>query len=207
MRISALLALLPMFSAILTANAQQPAITKVDLASGSHVIVFRHGATDDSQRDVYPFKFEDLSAQRLLNEKGRETARQIGADLKKSGVPIGNVFTSRLNRALETGKLISGREAVAEDALTDSGAGNPSSMANPTGDNAQAGRSMREVIDRVPINGTNTLVVTHKTNITDAFGKEFADIREGEAIVLKSSQEQPPKILGRVQAAGWATLP
>jgi bisphosphoglycerate-dependent phosphoglycerate mutase len=39
-----------------------------------------------------------------------QTARQIGADLKKSGVPIGNVFTSRLHRAVETGKLISGRE-------------------------------------------------------------------------------------------------
>jgi phosphohistidine phosphatase SixA len=196
-----------MFSAILTVNAQQPAITKADLASGSHVIVFRHGATDDSQRDVYPFKFEDLSAQRLLNEKGRETARQIGADLKKSGVPIGNVFTSRLHRAVETGKLISGKEAVAEEALTDSGAGNPSSMANPTGTNAEAGRSMRELIDRAPINGTNTLVVTHKTNITDAFGKEFSDVREGEAIVLKSSQGQPAKVLGRVQASEWATLP
>jgi len=207
MRMRAFLALLPILSFIAPAHAQQSAITKTNLASGMHVIVFRHGATDDSQRDVYPFRFNDLSAQRLLSEKGRTTARQIGADLKMIGVPIGNVHTSRLNRAVETGKLISGKDVVAEDALTDSGAGNPSSMANPTGKNVQAGREMREVIDRSPVNGTNTLVVTHKTNITDAFGKEFADIREGEAIVLKSSPGQPAKLLGRVQASEWTALP
>ena len=207
MKNSAFLSLFPILSIISNAHAEPPVISKAGLASGSHVIVLRHGATDDSQRDIYPFKFDDRSAQRLLSEKGRETARQIGADLRKNGVPIGNVLTSRLNRAVETARLISGTEVVAEDALTDSGAGNPSSMANPAGKNVQAGRSMREVIDRAPIDGTNTLVVTHKTNIADAFGKEFADIREGEAIVLKSSTGQPAKILGRVQASEWATLP
>jgi hypothetical protein len=49
-----------------------------DLKSGGYVIVFRHGATDESQRDAYPFKFDDMSAQRQLSGKGRETARQIG---------------------------------------------------------------------------------------------------------------------------------
>jgi phosphohistidine phosphatase SixA len=201
----AVLALVPLLLA--SANAQQPAITKADLATGAHVIVFRHGATDDSQRDVYPFRFDDLSAQRLLSEKGRATARQLGSDLTKIGIPIGIVYTSRLNRAVETGKLISGMEVTPEDALTDSGAGNPSSMANPTGTNAKAGREMRQLIDRSPANGTNTLLVTHKTNITDAFGKEFADIREGEAVVLKFLPGQPAKVLGRVQAAEWASLP
>jgi phosphohistidine phosphatase SixA len=207
MRISLLLAALPTFAVILMADAQQTAVTRASLASGAHVIVLRHGATDDSRRDVYPFKFDDLSAQRLLSEKGRDTARQIGADFRTIGLPIGNVFTSRLNRAVETGSLISGADVVAEDALTDSGAGNPSSMANPSGKNVQAGRGIRQVVDRAPKSGTNTLIVTHKTNIADAFGKEFADIREGEAIVLKSSPDQPAKLLGRIQALEWSTLP
>jgi hypothetical protein len=93
MRISLLLAALPTFAVILMADAQQTAITRASLASGAHVIVLRHGATDDSRRDVYPFKFDDLSAQRLLSEKGRDTARQIGADFRTIGLPIGNVFT------------------------------------------------------------------------------------------------------------------
>ena len=34
------------------------------LKSGGYVIVFRHGATDESQKDVYPFKFDFMSAHR-----------------------------------------------------------------------------------------------------------------------------------------------
>lgn len=207
MRTSLLLAVLSSFAAILTANAQQPTITRASLASGGYVLVLRHGATDDSQRDVYPFKFDDLSAQRLLSEKGRDTARQIGVDLRMIGIPIGHVFTSRLNRAVQTGTLIARADVVPEDALTDSGAGKASSMANPSGANVQAGRGVRRIVDRAPTSGTNTLVVTHKTNIADAFGKEYADIREGEAIILSSSPDQPAKIVGRVQASEWSTLP
>jgi bisphosphoglycerate-dependent phosphoglycerate mutase len=70
------------------------------LKSGGYVIVFRHGATDESQKDIFPFNFEDMSAQRQLNDKGRNTARDIGASLAKLGVPIGDVYTSRLNRAV-----------------------------------------------------------------------------------------------------------
>ena len=36
------------------------------LKQGGHVIVFRHVETDESQKDVYPFKFDDMSAQRQI---------------------------------------------------------------------------------------------------------------------------------------------
>ena len=49
------------------------------LKQGGYVLVFRHTATDDTQKDVYPFKFDDMRAQRQLSEKGRDAARQIGA--------------------------------------------------------------------------------------------------------------------------------
>ena len=31
------------------------------LKDGGDVIVFRHGATHDSQKDIYPFKFDDMT--------------------------------------------------------------------------------------------------------------------------------------------------
>ena len=71
------------------------------LKQGGHVIVFRHGATDDDQKDIYPLNFEDMKAQRQLNEKGRDMARQIGTAIKKLGIPVGEVYTSRLNRAID----------------------------------------------------------------------------------------------------------
>jgi hypothetical protein len=86
------------------------------LKQGGHVIVFRHGATDDSQKDIYPLNFDDMKAQRQLSEKGRDMARQIGTAIKKLGIPIGEIYTSRLNRAIETGKLLSDKEVRPVDA-------------------------------------------------------------------------------------------
>jgi phosphohistidine phosphatase SixA len=173
------------------------------LRDGGHVLVFRHGATDESQKDVYPFKFDDMTAQRQLSEKGRDMAREVGAALKKLGVPIGEVYTSRLNRAVETGKLLGGKGVSPVDALTDSGAGSASAMANPDGKNARAGSAVRDLVNAPPKAGLNNLAVTHKTNVADAFGKEFSDIREGEALVYKISASGPAVLVGRVQAGEW----
>jgi phosphohistidine phosphatase SixA len=173
------------------------------LKDGGYVIVFRHGATDDSQKDVYPFKFDDMSAQRQLSEKGRDLARELGAALRKLGVPIGEVYTSRLNRAVESGKLLGGKDVSPVDELTDSGAGSASAMANPDGKNAKAGRAVRDLVNAAPKPGVNNLAVTHKTNVADAFGKEVSDIREGEALVYKTSSSGPAALVARVQANEW----
>jgi phosphohistidine phosphatase SixA len=176
------------------------------LRGGGYVIVFRHGATDDSQKDVYPFKFDDMSAQRQLNDKGRAMARELGAAVAKLGVPIGEIYTSRLNRAIETGGLIGGKDVAPVDELTDSGAGSSSAMANPDGKNAKIGRAVRDLVNAPPKAGVNNLAVTHKTNVTDAFGKEFADIREGEALVYKTGASGPAAFVARVQASEWIAL-
>jgi len=173
------------------------------LKDGGYVLVFRHGATDDSQKDAYPFKFDDMTAQRQLSERGRNMARELGEALKKLGVPIGEVYTSQLNRAVESAKLLGGKDVFPVDALTDSGAGSLSAMANPDGKNAKAGRAVRDLVNAAPKPGVNNLAVTHKTNVADAFGKEFSDIREGEALVYKTSSSGPAALVARVQANEW----
>jgi phosphohistidine phosphatase SixA len=176
--------------------------TVAALRDGGYVIVLRHFATDDSQKDVYPFKYDDMSAQRQLSENGRETARALGAALRWLGIPIGVIYTSRLNRAVETGKLMTGRDVTALEVLSDSGAGSASAMANPEGRNAKAGAALRELVAAAPKPGTNNLVITHKTNIADAFGKEMSDIHEGEALVYKAGAPGAPPF-ARVAADTW----
>ncbi|MBR1131209.1 histidine phosphatase family protein [Bradyrhizobium iriomotense] len=173
------------------------------LQQGGYVLVFRHTATDDSQKDVYPFKFDDMGAQRQLSEKGRDAARQIGTAIKELAIPIGDVYTSRLNRAIEAAKLISGREVKPVDALTDSSNASASGMANPTGANAKAGQAVRQLVDTPPKAGTNTFLVTHKTNIADAFGKEAGDVQEGEAFVYRCGSSGPATFAGRIKLADW----
>ena len=172
------------------------------LKQGGYVLVFRHGATDDSQKDVYPFNFEDMKAQRQLSETGRDTARRIGAAIRKLGIPIGQIYTSRLNRAVETGKLLSGSEVRPVDALTDSGAGIASAMANPAGGNAGAGLVLRELVNAAPKAGSNIIIVTHKTNITDAFGKQVSDVGEGEALIYRPGGSAPSAV-SRVKPSFW----
>jgi phosphohistidine phosphatase SixA len=172
-----------------------------DLKQGGYVIVFRHVETDESQKDIYPFKFDDMSAQRQLSDKGRETARQIGRQLVVFKVPIGQIYTSKLNRAVETGKLISGKDVTPVAELTDSGAGNASAMARPGGGgNADLGQALRKLANATPKDGTNTIIVTHKTNIADGFGKDWNDVKEGEASVFKPGGADGPVLVGRIQA-------
>ncbi|WFU72675.1 MULTISPECIES: histidine phosphatase family protein [unclassified Bradyrhizobium] len=173
------------------------------LKQGGYVLVFRHTATDDSQKDVYPFKFDDMSAQRQLSEKGRDMARQIGAAIQERAIPIGDVYTSRLNRAIEAGRLITGKECKPVDALTDSSNASTSGMANPTAANAKAGAAVRQLVDQSPAPGTNTVLVTHKTNIADAFGKEAGEVQEGEAFVYRANGSGPATFVARVKSADW----
>jgi phosphohistidine phosphatase SixA len=173
------------------------------LKNGGYVLVLRHGATDDSQKDVTPFKFDDMTAQRQLNDTGRGMARELGQALKKLGVPIGEIYTSQLNRAVETGRLIGGKDVSPIEALTDSSAGSSSAMANPDGKNARIGRAVRDLVNTPPKAGLNNLAVTHKTNVADAFGKEFSDIREGEALVYKTGASGTAAFVARVQASEW----
>jgi len=171
------------------------------LKQGGYAIVFRHVATDDSQKDIYPFRFDDMKAQRQLSDKGRESARAIGASLKELGIPLGEIYTSKLNRAVETGKLIADKDVKPRDELTDSGAGSASKMANPEGDNEKIGRAIRELAG-APVTQVNSVLITHKTNIADAFGKSFADVAEGEALIFKPGRSGP-ELVARVTATEW----
>jgi phosphohistidine phosphatase SixA len=175
----------------------------LSLRGGGHVIVLRHFAADESQKDIYPFRFDDMTAQRQLSEKGRETAREVGAAIRKLGVPIGEIYTSKLNRAVETGRLMTGGDVSLLEALSDSGAGSASAMANPEGKNAKAGQALRDLVAAPPKAGANNLVITHKTNIADAFGKDLSDVREGEALIYKPGPSRPSVLITRVQASEW----
>src|SRR5258708_26319279 len=128
-------------------SAEDPRELVSALKQGGYVVLFRHVATDDSQKDIYPFDFDDMKAQRQLSEKGREIARQIRAAVKKLGIPVDETYTSRLNRAIETGKLLADKAARPSAAFTDSGAGSAAAMANPAGGDAKTRRAPRALVD------------------------------------------------------------
>jgi phosphohistidine phosphatase SixA len=192
------LALLWSLPASSTALAQAEWIAAV--RGGGHVIVFRHGATYQDQADTDPLNLKNVAQQRQLNDQGRELARAIGNDMRKLKIPVGQVQTSMFNRAVETGTLL-GFGAVTTTADVSEGG----LVVTPIENNRRAA-ALRKLAGTAPPAGSNVVVVSHKPNIMDAFGKDWFDIREGEASIFKPDGSGGYKLVARVQANEWAKL-
>ena len=170
------------------------------LRGGGHVIVFRHGATHADQADTDPLNITNVAKQRQLNDQGRALAREIGDALRKLQIPIGQVVTSQFNRAVETGTLLGFGAVTSTADITEGGL-----VVTPTENNRRAA-AMKKLAATAPPAGTNVVLVSHKPNILDAFGKDWFDIREGEASIFKPDGSGGTKFVARVQAADWSKL-
>ena len=167
------------------------------LKSGGYVIVIRHGATNRDQADTDPLNPENVAKQRLLSESGRQVAKQVGEAFKTLGIPIGKTFTSKFNRAVETGRLISSGEVAATFDLTEGGL-----VVTPI-ENDRRADALRKMAATMPEPGKNTLLVTHKPNILDAFGKDWFEVKEGEASIFQPDGTGKVSLVARVQAVEW----
>ena len=190
--------------AILPATAQSPSGT-VDgtlaaaLRSGGLVIVVRHGATFADQADTDPLNFDNVAAQRNLNDSGKALAKTFGEALRQIGVTVGRVYTSKYNRAYETAAL-AGFDSIEKTAdLTEGGL-----VVSPN-ENARRAEACRKMIATAPAPGTATILITHKPNILDALGKDWFDVKEGEASIFRP-EDGRATLIARVQMSDWPRI-
>jgi len=186
----------------LLAQAAEPRSIAASLREGGYVIVMRHGATDPGTADVEPLDLDDpasIPKQRQLSERGRQVAREIGAGFTALRIPLNDVYSSKFYRAIETARLVSGKEPIATTDVSQA-----EGLTDAEADRRAA--ALRRVAATPPAPGANTLVVTHKPNIVDAFGKSLFDVREGEASVFKPDGHGKFVLVERVQADRWAQL-
>ena len=169
------------------------------LRQGGYVIVFRHGATHADQADTDPLNPKNVAQQRQLHDAGRAKAREIGEALRKLTIPVAQVHTSVFNRAVETGSLMGFGEVKPSPDISEGGL-----VVTPTENNRRA-QALRKLAATVPPPGANIAVVTHKPNILDAFGKDWFEVREGEASVFKPDGDGY-KLVVRVQPDDWSKL-
>jgi broad specificity phosphatase PhoE len=168
-----------------------------ELQQGGYVIVFRHGATNRDQADTDPLNYDNIAQQRLLSEGGKKVAKQVGEAFKKLGIPLGKVYTSKFNRAVETAKLLSGGDVTASLDFTEGGL-----VVTPI-ENDRRAEVLKKMVGTMPEAGKNTLIVTHKPNILDAFGKDWFEVKEGESSVFKPDSAGKAILVARVQAVDW----
>jgi phosphohistidine phosphatase SixA len=170
------------------------------LREGGNVIVLRHGATHSDQVDAKPFDPTDVVHQRQLNDQGRATAKAMGEALNGLQVAVSEIRSSQYNRAVETATLLDLGEVSATAALNEGGT---TAMAQG---NADKGAVLRQLAATLPDTGTNVILVTHKPNIVGAFGKDWSDVSEGEATIVRPDSEGGFIVIARVLATDWARL-
>src|SRR6266700_1583062 len=169
------------------------------LRAGGYNIVVRHGATFSNQADTDPFNFDNIAKQRNLNDKGKALAKAFGDALRQARVPVGKVYTSKFNRAYETA-VIAGFTDIEKTAdLTEGGL-----VVSPNENNRRA-EAFRKLLGTAPQPGTNTILITHKPNIVDGLGKDWFDVKEGEASLFRP-ENGSYKLLARVQMDEWPRI-
>jgi phosphohistidine phosphatase SixA len=181
----------------LPALAQMPLAPAwiAELHAGGYVIVMRHAATHVDQVDAKPFDPADIAHQRQLTDEGRASAQVIGAVLREFKVPVFEVQTSLYHRAVETGTLLDVGKVNASDALTEGGM-----------EGGRQSAALRTLAATPPPTGTNVILVTHKPNIVGAFGKDWANVREGETSIFRPDGNGGFTLVARVPAGDWLWL-
>ena len=169
------------------------------LRAGGLVIVVRHGATFNDQADTDPFNFDNIAAQRNLNDKGKALPTAFGGAFRQIGIPIGKVYTSKFNRAYETAVLAGFKGIEKTTDLTEGGL-----VVSPN-ENSRRAEAFRKMLGVAPQAGTNTILITHKPNIVDALGKDWFEVKEGEASVFHP-ENGSYKLVARVQMDEWSRI-
>jgi broad specificity phosphatase PhoE len=129
----------------------------------------------------------------------RPAAAALGDAFRRIGVPVGKAYTSRFNRAYETAILAGFKQAEKISELTDAGPG------MLPAENAAHTEAFRKLLGTAPQPGTNTVLVTHKPNIVDALGKDWAEVKEGEASIFRPANGNYT-LVARVQMDDWSRI-
>jgi len=169
------------------------------LRAGGLVLIIRHGATRSDEADADPVDFDNIAAQRNLNDKGKAAAVALGEAFRRIGAPVGKVYTSRFNRAYETATLAGFKEIEKTPDLTyaKSAVSPDKNTTNP--------EAVRKMLGTAPQPGTNTVLITHTPNIVDALGKDWAEVKEGEASIFRPANGSYT-LVARVQMDDWPRI-
>jgi phosphohistidine phosphatase SixA len=199
--VTALVASIGLFSALVAApvaRADDKDIAQA-LRAGGLVLVVRHGATFPDQADTDPLNFDNIAAQRNLNDKGKALAKAFGDALRQAGVPVGKVYTSKYNRAYETAVLAGFKDIEKTIDLTEAG------MIVSPNENNRRSEAFRKMLATAPADHTNTIIITHQPNIVAALGKDWFEVKEGETSIFRPV-DGSYKLVARIQMDEWPRI-
>ena len=170
------------------------------LRRGGYVILMRHASSPQEPPTPAQSDRDNPRHERQLDATGRATAREMGAALHRLHIPVGAVLCSPTYRALETVRLAQLGKPQVREQLGDAG---HSMQADTTG---ARGKWLRAQVAASPAPGTNTLLVTHLPNITEAFPAGTAGLRDGGALILRPDGHGGAELVARIGIEEWPRL-
>ncbi len=170
------------------------------LRHGGYVILMRHASSPRTPPEGAKADPENLQHERQLDEVGRDSARAMGSALHRLRIPIGQVLSSPTYRALETVRLAQLGRPWTSDELGDGG----QSMRPDA--NSTRGAWLRAKVAEPPKPGTDTVIVTHYPNISEAFPGAAKDLADGEALIFRPRGHSGSELVARVRIEEWSRL-
>lgn len=169
------------------------------LQHGGYVLVMRHASSPRTAPTAETADAENTNLERQLDDTGRNTARAMGEAVRKLKIPVGKVLVSPTYRARLTASLAGLRSAQPVQELGEG------SQAMQNVDVSQANWLRAQAI-QPPAKNTNTIMITHFPNVVAAFGKEWSDLKDGEALVFHPDGKGSVIAVARIKIEDWPTL-
>lgn len=159
------------------------------LRYGGHVLLCRHAITDRSRPDARRVDYAERSTQRNLSDAGVRQARELGEQLRRLAIPVGEVLASPYFRTMESGELAFGRVTAHDD------------LAFAGDDDA-----FRTLLSAPPADGVNRILISHAGRIFRVIARSDAGpLEEGDCIVVEPRKDSF-EVLGHIGADEWASL-
>jgi len=170
------------------------------LQHGGCVILMRHASSPGALPDGTETDADNLKHERQLDAAGRKSAQAMGEAFRRLRIHVGEVLSSPTYRALETARQAQLPEPhifneLGEDDKDSAG-----------GDRNARAAWLRSRIAQDPKRGTNTVIITHYPNITDAYATDARDLAEGDALIFEPDGRGSAPLVGRVKIAEWPKL-
>ena len=158
------------------------------------MLYFRHASTDFSQNDAKMTSYEDCANQRNLTDQGRAEAREIGAQVKRLRIPIGEVLASPFCRTMQTARLAFGKAQPMNEVR-----GGPSRPDDPARYDP-----LRKILSTPPSGRTNTVVSSHGNPFHAIAGPPY--LAEGEMAMVQPRADAGFTVVSRIRLEDWKSL-
>jgi phosphohistidine phosphatase SixA len=170
------------------------------LRQGGYVLLMRHASSPHQPPDRGAADPGNTSLERQLDNEGKQTAVAMGRAIRSLGIPIGSALSSPTYRARETVRLAGLGALETYEQLGDGGRSmSPESVADWAA-------WLKERVAETPMDGTNTVIVTHMPNVTAAFPEDARNLADGEMLVFRPDGKGGAHLVAHIEIGEWPKL-